>query len=208
MLLLLLALLAPSKELLCQENECVQPLCSQLAVEVIRTGDVDPNCNGFANSCSDRFRQVTYKMYLQRKKTVSASDPLLPFDLKYEMLDVSVNLKDLQLPQFSFIDVAATQSCFQNGVGAKWDYNNGSSNKVVFEVTEKSATISFANQAAEGMPPLPECGTQLPNGTGNVITLTHMADPDPSVTCGGDGPPIMRCYFAELFTVVVNTYPG
>ncbi|MDO8367786.1 MAG: T9SS type A sorting domain-containing protein [Saprospiraceae bacterium] len=189
-----------------QGRECVEPLCNQLSVEVVRHENVTPGCAGDSVLCSDQFRQIRYTVYLRRSKTVSASDPLLDYDLEYDMLDVSVSLLPLNPgPQFSHIDANATQTCFENGVGMKWDYPNGGGNEVIFSATPDRVSISFANFNSGY-----DCGTEDPPGKGNVITFTYTTPPLVAA-CGSGGPnnpPIIRCAYAELFTVVVNAYAG
>jgi len=184
------------------QDNCSAPPCNNLKVEIVRLENVSPNCSAGAANCSiDKFHQIAYTVYLRSKKTVSNNDPLLPFSLDYSMLDIKVNLQNL--PQFSHIDVAATESCFQNGVGAKWfGYNNGA-NKVIFKPTDKSVKISFANLE----PGSTQCGGTGPGNVGNVITFTYGTPP--GTHCYGDLPGFpYKCAYVELFTVIVNAYPG
>jgi len=203
MLLLFTTIMLPIQRAYCQENECVPALCSNLRVEIVRNGNVSTGCSGGSTSCGDGFRQISYTVYLRHSKTVSQNDPLDPFDLEYDMLDVAVSLQN-QIPQFSHIDVGATQACFENGVGIKWNYNSDDGNKAILELTDRSASISFSNLA----PGSPDCGTELQNGTGNVITFTYSPPPGLVDVCGQAGPPLIRCAYAELFTIVLNAYPG
>lgn len=207
LLLLLLVLLNPAPKVSAQDLECVEAQCSNLRVEVVRHGNVTQGCSGSANcGGSDNFSQITYTVYLRHSKTVAANDPLLPFELEYDMLDVEVSLRNNSNPQFSHIDVNNTSSCFQTGVGAKWQYNPtpGDGNKVIFIPTDQQVKISFANLA----PGSQDCGTILPNNTGNVITFNYNPPPGLVDGCGQAGPPMIRCAYAELFTFVVNAYPG
>jgi len=204
MLLLLALYLLPTQSAHAQENECVLPLCSSLKVEIVRNDEMTPGCSAGSTSCGDEFRQITYTVYLRRSKTVSQNDPLLPFDLEYNELDVEVSLLDLG-QQYSHIDVGATKTCFETGVGIKWDLlDTINGNKAIFSATDRSAGISFGNKGTGGTP----CGSQQPNGTSNIITFKYTPTPDHVVGCGGIGPPLTRCAYAELFTIVVNAYPG
>ena len=208
MLLLLAAFALPKLTAYGQSNYCVKAQCSNLKVEVVRHGNVSPGCTSDTNLCYDKFRQIAYTVYLRHSKTVSASDPLLPFDLEYDMLDITVSLNNIS-PQFSNIDVNATQTCFSNGVGAKWlNYNDSTGNKAILTATGQSVTISFANLT----PGSPDCGIIMPNNTGNVITFKYptLIPVFPTLVnnCGSNGPPMVRCAYAELFTVIVNAYPG
>jgi len=205
MLLLLIAFLLPTLTAYGQENECVPASCSNLKVEVVRHANVSPTCSTGSVSCNDKFRQISYTVYLRHSKTVSQMDPLLPFDLEYDMLDIALSLQNLNNGvQFSHIDANATKACFDAGVGAKWNYNSGDGNKAIFTVTDKSANISFANLA----PGSPDCGTTLMNNSGNKITFTYNPPPGLVDLCGQNGPPTIRCAYAELFTIVVNAYAG
>jgi hypothetical protein len=142
---------------------------------------------------------------LRNSKPVAANDPLNPFDLAYNMLDIAVSLKNNSTPQFSYIDPIATKSCFDAGVGAKWNYNGMDGNKAILTATSSSVSISFANFPVP--PDNSSCGTTfLPGNTGNKITFTYNPPPGLVDPCGG--PPNTRCAYAELFTVVVNAYPG
>ena len=85
MLLLLAAFALPKLTAYGQSNYCVKAQCSNLKVEVVRHGNVSPGCTSDTNLCYDKFRQIAYTVYLRHSKTVSASDPLLPFDLEYDM---------------------------------------------------------------------------------------------------------------------------
>lgn len=186
------------------QDNCSAPLCNNLKVEIVRLENVSQNCSGSVANCNiDKFHQIAYTVYLRSKKPVSNNDPLLPFSLDYSMLDIKVNLQNL--PQFSHIDVAATLNCFQNGVGANWfGYQNGS-NRVKFEPTDKSVKISFANLEPGSAP----CGGTGPgSNVGNVITFTYGSPPGTS--CWGDLPTgnPYKCAYVELFTVIVNAYPG
>ena len=193
-------------------QECQSPPdCSNIWLELVRKEDnVVTNCQGNNNTnpaCGDRFRQMLYTVYLRVKKTVPANDPLLDFNLDYKNLDVIVNLKAPTQPtdlQFSHIDVAGTNLCFNTGVGSKWlNFINNDGDKVIFSATDKRVSISFANISGSG-----NCGSSGANNTSNFITLTRGSTN--GVPPNGDGCPssIQKCFYAELFTVVVNAYPG
>jgi hypothetical protein len=123
------------------------------------------------------------------------------------MLDIAVSLQNNGAPQFSYIDSIATKSCFDAGVGAKWNYNGNDGNKAILTATSKNVSISFANFPVP--PDNSSCGTTfLPGNTGNKITFTYNPPPGLVDPCGQGGQQNTRCAYAELFTVVVNAYPG
>ncbi len=189
-------------------QECPDPPpCANMWVELVRQDpdNVVTSCIGSADSCGDKFHQVFYKGYLRIKKLVSSGNPngLNDFYLDYSNLDVILVLKAQNSPQFSHIDVGATNNCFKNGVGAKWyNYDNNDGDKVIFTTTENQVAISFANLDTLAY----NCGSTGANNTGNVITFKH-GTPANAIACPG-GIPDTTCFYAELFTIVVNAYPG
>jgi hypothetical protein len=201
LLLLFAVVFQPARDISAQDI-CLDASCNRLRVEVLRETTPTSSCNAFsAENCAfDRFNQVAYTVYLRHDRFIPSGDPLVPYNLEYEMLDVTLNLNNTA---FSHIDVAATQACFVSGLGAKWQLNPTppTGNKAVLEATDKSITISFANLE----PGSPDCGVQLPNGTGNVIKLSYTDVPSALVE---DCPPGRQCAYAKLFTVIVNAYPG
>ncbi|MDO8367818.1 MAG: hypothetical protein Q7T20_13535 [Saprospiraceae bacterium] len=176
-------------------------------LEIVRQNpdNVVTSCTGSADVCGDKFRQVFFKVYLRTKKLVSPSDTngLDDFYLDYSKLDVTLALKNINDPQYSHIDVTATNECFINGVGAKWyNYSNNDGDKVIFTPEEGQVSISFANLDSGA----DNCGSSGANNTGNIITFKH-GTPDNTIACPGGSPP-PECFYAELFTIVVNAYPG
>ncbi|MBL7825496.1 MAG: hypothetical protein JNJ57_02620, partial [Saprospiraceae bacterium] len=184
------------------QDICSSITCANLSVEIIRQEDnVSAGCPPMGASCGNSFQQLTYKVYLRAKKTIPPGQQPLPFKLEYSELAVAVKLKNNQTPQLSYIDVAATQSCYQMGAGADW-YNFPSldGDKVIFEPTENRVAISFGNLTGSAT-----CGYEAPNGSSNQITMNFMPAPNWAEPCGGGG---LQCAYAELFTVVVNAFPG
>lgn len=180
-----------------QGDQCNTIDCNKIFLEAIREeANVSTGCPGGAGiSCEDKFRQIAYKIYL--KAELPASTSYNSFFLDYQMLDVSVKLGGS--PIYSYIDVAATNACFQTGVGAGWyNYNNTDGDKVIFSTTEKLASISFANLSSND-----GCGSSGANGTGNRIKLESV--PPANVAGCSFG---KKCFYVQLFTVIVNAYPG
>jgi hypothetical protein len=200
-LLLLLALLAQAAP---AQDICLSLPCSALAVEVAKvennSSNLNPNCPTSPGACgSDGFRQMAFKVFLRYSKASDPNDPAT-FFLDYSKLDVHVRLRDNQAPQFSSIDATATNNCFINGTGANWhNYSNPNGDKVVFTPTKDEVSISFAN--IMGADP---CGATGQNGTGNKIMFSD-ASLFPLIAACSTG---LRCWYAELFTVVVNAYAG
>jgi len=186
-------------------QECpAPPPCANIWLEIVRQDpdNVVTSCTGSADVCGDKFRQVFFKVYLRTKKLVSPSNPngLDDFYLDYSKLDVTLNLID---QTYSHIDTTATNECFINGVGAKWyNYDNDDGDKVIFTPGEGQVSISFANLDSGA----DNCGSSGSNNTGNIITFTH-GTPYNAIACP-DGSPAPECFYVELFTIVVNAYPG
>lgn len=184
------------------------PSCGNMWLEIVRQspGNVTATCPLSALDCTDQFRQVAYKVYLRIKKNVSPNDPngLNDFNLDYKNVDVIVRLKNQNTPfQFSHIDEVATTDCYTDGAGANWfNFSSNSGDKAIFTLTPNQASISFANLLAGNDP----CGSNGPNNSDNIITFKH------GTPTNADGCPpgglFQRCFYAEMFTVVVNAYPG
>ena len=180
------------------------PPCGNMWLEMVR---VSPNvltgCDPSSDlTCGDKFRQLSYKVYLR----ITRPGPLADFNLDYSNLNVIVNLNQNPPGQYSHIDVEATTQCFNSGIGAKWfNYNNGNGDKVIFTPSDTSVSISFANLAPTSSGGT-NCGTAGPNNTSNMITFTQGTPPNAD-GCPQGGPN-QQCFYAELFTVVVNAYPG
>ncbi len=182
-----------------QDNCTVAP-CNRLSIKVIkRKVNVTPSCSA-SGVCEDQFHQIAFDVYLRYRDNVPPIDPV-GFDLDYSNLDVGLKL--LGSPQFSRIDVDATEDCFTNGVGANWlafTQNSTNSDGVKFTPTSNEVTISFANTI--GNEP---CGASGPGNATNTIRLTYGA---PSMNADQCGSGSNICAYALLFTVVVNAYPG
>lgn len=186
----------------CQETPCpAPPACDKLKIEAVRVYEnVATTCSDNTVPCGDRFSQMLFKIYLRIETPPGGT----PFNLDYQTLDVSVKLKNLNTPiQYSHINVPATDDCFKTSAnGAKWfGFNDPDGNKVIWEPTEDEVAISFANLDPNG----PDCGVTASGGlTGNQITFTY-DQPDCTASCGSL---TSSCAYVELFTVVVNAYPG
>ncbi|HAD11029.1 MAG TPA: hypothetical protein DCF33_01190, partial [Saprospirales bacterium] len=201
-LLLLLAVIFHSTPKASAQGDppCETATCSRLRVEVLRESTPLSTCSqASSENCNyDLFNQVAYTVYL--RNDVAAGGSQDPYNLDYDMLDVTLNLNNTP---FSHIDVNATQNCFETGLGAKWQFNPTppTGNKVIFAPSDNSVTISFANLEANS----PDCGTLLPIGTGNRITFSYTDLPNALVENCPQG---RQCAYAKLFTVIVNAYPG
>jgi len=185
--------------------------CGNLKVEIVRQdwvnnpNDPDDHCVSGATTCSDRFTQIAYKVYLRYKKPATPNTPPPPpFRLDYRQLDIIVNLRSLNIPiQYSSIDVGTTQNCFSSSTtGANWlNYADPNQNgdEAIFSATPDRVSLSFSNIGLGA-----NCGSSLPNGTNNSIEFTYVT-PDLVAPCGN---PNEICAYAEMFTVVVNAYAG
>ncbi|MEQ1746427.1 MAG: cohesin domain-containing protein [Saprospiraceae bacterium] len=183
------------------EPPCLMPNCDKLMIEAVRVYDnVATTCTDNDVPCGDRFSQIFFKIYLRMEVPAGTA----PFNLDYSTLDVSVRLKNANLPiQYSHINTQATDNCFKTSTnGAKWfGFNDADGNKVIWEPTEKEVAVSFANLDLNG----PNCGVTAPGGLStNQIGFTF-GQPDCTAACGSLS---MHCAYVELFTVVVNAYPG
>ncbi len=207
MLLLIFLLFNLFSSSICAQECPAPPPCANMWVEIVRQDpdNVVTSCTGSPDVCGDKFRQVFFKVYLRVKKLVSPSDTngLKDFNLDYSKLDVILALKNQTTPQYSHIDSTATNQCFIDGIGAKWyNYSNNNGDKVIFTPEENQVSISFANlDSGAG-----NCGSSGSNNTGNIITFTH-GTPDNAIACP-PGPPNPECFYVELFTIIVNAYPG
>ncbi len=185
-------------------QECTALSCGDLKLEIVRQDtNVSTSCPSSSPPCTDKFRQLSYKVYLRSHKSIANPNfPYDPFNLDYKMLDVAVKLKRNSTPQYSHIDSVSTQSCFEGGAGASWyNYADTLGDKVIFSPTDSMVSISFANLAAGSS----DCGSTGPGNTSNVIRFAESSPPS-TAQCGPS--PTDRCLFVELFTVVVNAYPG
>ncbi len=186
------------------QDVCNALNCGNLSLEIVRQDiNVTATCSNLVTPCTDKFRQISYKVYLRSKKFFpNPNFPYDPFNLDYKMLDVAVRLKNNNTPQYSHIDSIATQNCFENGPTSSWfNFNNPNGDKVIFTPTEKDVSISFTNLDLNS----PACGSSGPNNTDNIITFS---DPNPPSVSPCGATPNEKCLFVELFTVVVNAYPG
>ncbi len=164
------------------QDLCEALLCGNLTVEIVRQDvNVTSSCPSSAAPCSDKFRQIAYKVYLRSKKVFpNPNTPYLPFNLDYKMLDVAVKLKNNGTPQYSYIDVVSTQTCFENGAGASWfNYSNPDGDKVIFTlfliipIVQISLSISSPAARETSSPSTPSSATP-PTAT------THCSPAPPS----------------------------
>ncbi|MBL7809566.1 MAG: hypothetical protein JNN28_17230 [Saprospiraceae bacterium] len=189
-MLLLLAVIFHSTPKVCAQGDPCEPAtCSRLRVEVFREATSANTCGpALAGSCNyDRFNKLAYTVYLRHDRGPSEPEHFL----NYEKLDVILTLNNTQ---FSHIDVAATEECFKTGIGAVWQMNPPTPNTVIFTPTEREVSISFDNDGA------PDCGV-----LGSKIWFSaDGVDLNQQVQLC---PPGRVCYYAKLFTVIVNAYP-
>ena len=186
------------------QDICTAMSCGDLKLEIVRQDtNVSTSCPSSSAPCTDKFRRLSYKVYLRSHKSIANPNfPYDPFNLDYKLLDVAVKLKRNSTPQYSHIDVVSTQGCFENGAGAYWyNYADTLGDKVIFTPSDSTVSISFANLAAGS----PNCGSTGPGNTGNVIRFGELSPPS-TAQCGPAQSD--RCRFVELFTIVVNAYPG
>lgn len=183
------------------EPPCLMPNCDKLMIEAIRVYDnVATTCTDNDVPCGDRFSQMFFKIYLRMEVPAGTA----PFNLDYSTLDVSVRLKNANQPiQYSHINIPATDNCFKTSTnGAKWfGFGDPDGNKVIWEPTEKEVAISFANLDPNG----PNCGVTAPGGLSTNQIGFAFDQPDCTAACGSLS---VSCAYVELFTVVVNAYPG
>lgn len=167
--------------------------CANLKVEIVR----DPHDNtSSGSSCpgstlcggGNSFQQTYYKVYLRYSGAVQGSPNA--FNLQYNRLNVSVRLENLTSGsrKFSHINVARTESCFSSS--SSWDPT-----KVAFLINEAAQTVEldFMN---DNQSPSTACGTG--------DDLVHFVKGAPSTRNDA----CQNCYYAELFTVVVNAFAG
>jgi len=181
------------------QDNCTATTCNRLSIEVIkRIVNVTPSCSA-AGLCEDQFYQIAFDVYLRYRDNVPPIDPI-GFNLDYSKLNVGLKL--LGTPQFSRIDVLATEKCFMDGVGANWlafTGNSTNSDGVKLTTTSNEVTISFANTIGND-----PCGASGPGNATNSIRLTYGAPSMNADQCGNGN----TCAYALLFTVVVNAFPG
>ena len=195
-ILLQMAFFAPKLQ---GQDICLPASCGQVELELIRQEtNVSAQCPTVNSTCnSNNFHQVTYKAYLRY------SDSQLPtqgtFSLAYSEIHIGLKLVELSNPQFSHFDAVATQCLYNNSPqGIMWNALN-TGDEVIFEPTENRIGINFQNESTTSA-----CGTSA-NGGSNRI---QMQSGRPPLSLSGSCPTNKRCFYAELFTVVVNTYPG
>jgi hypothetical protein len=158
--------------------------CEKLKIEVVKVNsNVSSGC-ATISTCGndDNFYQVVYKVYLRYQ---SSSVLTLPFKLEYSRMNVALALKSTG--SFSYIDATATELCYKQGPGIIW--NNPVDVGLI--INQKDITQSFSNQSSS-----------LACGDTHAQIKFNLSNP-PLVA---SAPPY--CYYAELFSIVVNTFPG
>lgn len=170
-----------------EEPECRTDIdCSNLKLDIVlEPANVSTDCS-VDDACGggDNFRQLFYHVRL-RYQTTNPSDDF-NFYLDYRQLYVRLGLSvDGGGPVlFSHIATDLTNVCYQTGAGANWsDPNNGT----LFESSSHQVEIYFDEDIINE-----DCG-------GDLIEFV----PDDCL-----GSSSGYCAYADLFTVVVNAYPG
>lgn len=195
--MLQMAFLAPKLQ---GQDICLYATCGgQVELELIRQeANVSNQCPTASGTCSsNNFHQVTYKAYLRY------SDYQLPtqgtFFLAYSEIHIGLNLIQVSNPQFSHFDSITTQCLYNNSAqGMMWNALN-TGDEVIFAPTKKRIGINFQNTSTTS-----GCGTSANGGSNRILMQTGRPPLSLSPSCGSG----QRCFYAELFTVVVNTYPG
>lgn len=195
-ILLLMTFFAPKLQ---GQDICIAAGCGQVELELIRQEpNVSAQCLPTSGTCgADNFHQITYKAYLRY------SDNQLPtqgtFSLGYSEIHIGLNLVQTANPQFSHFDATTTKCLYDNSTqGMMWNALN-TGDEVIFQPTKNRIGINFNNSSTTSA-----CGTSA-NGGSNRIEMQPGRPPlslSPPCAFG------QRCFYAELFTVVVNAYPG
>jgi len=197
-----------------QSRECVLPDCSELFVEIVRVHDnvlTDCALNDTNTLAGDQFYQMFYKVYLKyNDEYPDTLNDNPPVNLDYQKLGVKVNLRKLSGNsggiQHSFINVEDTEDFYKAHVnGNMWESYvptdpDEAADKVKFEVEPYSASISFTNYGSGD-----ECGGTSTGGGSTQIPMLYETPDRVWVNCPGL---YHACAYAELFTVVVNAWPG
>ncbi len=181
------------------QDICLPAGCGEVELELIRQEpNVSAQCLPASGTCGvNNFHQLTYKVYLRY------SDSQLPtqgtFYLGYSQIHIWLKLNPASNPQFSHFDAAATQCLYDSSPqGMMWNALN-TDDEVIFQPTKKRIDINFQNESSTSA-----CGTSANGGSNRILML-----PDrPPMSQAGQCPFGKRCFYAELFTVVVNTYAG
>jgi hypothetical protein len=200
------------------QEACLAMPCDpdKFTIEIFPLNNTVWDCNnpsGFASnpSCGgggDPYHQIFYQV---RLRYVDYSGDLFDAGFYLNYAQLTINTKLHIFPNsgssFSYIDSAATMSCWKNIKAA---------NNWIGVVTEKfqestngnQFVIDFTNSIIND-----PCATGTPTATsGNPIHFTHLIGPDPVY----GAPPCptsnfnlnINCLYANLFVVAVNAYPG
>ena len=196
-LLLTLSFFGNSIGIKAQTNNCmaISTCSTSLKIEIVREfANVSTTCvNDDFCGGGNQFNQIRYRVYL-RYSAATPPQQQQPFDLQYNRLKAVVGLDILgTTPGLSHIDIAATNACYTTGPGANWPAQT-----VAFNAYQSSQTveIDFMNASSSS-----------PYGTGgDAIHFTWGAPSGiPVAPCSPFG---AYCAYAELFSVMVNAYPG
>ncbi len=181
------------------QDICLTASCGQVELELIRQEqNVSAQCLPASGTCSaNNFYQVTYKAYLRY------SDYQLPtqgtFSLGYSEIQIGLNLVQVSNPQFSHFDATTTQCLYNSSPqGMMWNALN-TGDEVIFQPTKNRIGINFQNGSTTSA-----CGTSSNGGSNRVLMQPGKPPLSLSPPCALG----QRCFYTEIFTVVVNTYPG
>ncbi|MBN8678077.1 MAG: hypothetical protein J0M29_07610 [Chitinophagales bacterium] len=169
--------------------------CStSLKIEIVKEFvNVSADCGTSLCGGGHQFYQMKYRVFLRYSANTPPVDQV-PFDLQYKSLKVSIGLDILgSTPNgFTHIDEAATMACYDAGPGANW-----SDTKVGFKAYRSSGLVEIDFQNPS---------TTSTCGTGD--DAIHFTWGTPAGLSVGSCFPSTYCAYAELFSVVVNAYPG
>jgi hypothetical protein len=218
-ILIFLWLLLGSQLVIAQGGQeiCSMPAdCGKLSIEMIRLETPTSSCPMDNSGCVNLFYQRGYKLYLKYTlPQAPINNPIVA--LNYQSLSLSVPFRSFatgtSAPGRSQINKAATLGCFANEHAYWNNYNNGNGDKVIFDVNNNYVSIDFYSNPSDLNHP---CG--IGGTTGNQLVFDFSTHPPvvssaPGVTfatCMGGYPsqPIGTCAYLELFTVIVDAYPG
>jgi hypothetical protein len=172
--------------------------CNNLSIEVVRQApNISSACGLEHCGGGTTFTQMQYKVYL--RYVVQSSNPPNAYMVDYSRLSAEVKLNGAT---YSRINSEDTQDCFNTlAIANNWDPE-----MVIFNANKTTASIDFDN--------LPVPNTPLPPGCGNGGERIRLVRRNPTLnnfplndqTCNGG----LGCniYLAELFSVLVDAYPG
>jgi hypothetical protein len=179
-----------------QSTNCmaITDCSTSLKIEIVKEiTNVSADCGTSLCGSGHQFYQMKYRVFLRYSANTPPVDQV-PFDLQYKSLKVSVGLVILGATPngFTHIDEAATLACYDAGPGSNW-----SDTKVGFKAYRSSGLVEIDFQNAS---------TTSPCGTGD--DAIHFTWGAPAGLTMGSCTPSTYCAYAELFSVIVNAYPG